>query len=391
MRLNLAGYKWLWYDGYGRFCLKTTQALIRNGHDVYPIEATDLDRPGWMLRAQGVEFDRATVQLMPPYEMHHLPGRSFCFSMHESTRLPMGWADHVNAKSEWLIVPHQWLIPVFEEAGVKVPIYVVKSGIDPDECQIMGSNRNRPFTFGCLADRGGRKGHWLVYSAFYKAFDFKNKDVRLIMKCRPGSLGRLDMSYSRDSRLTVWRADVDSVADIFSQFDAFMFPTGCEGWGQPPREAAACGVITAATRWSGTDDETDKWAIPLDKFRVGESGMECGGDWAHVDEDELVYWMRWLYENQDAAKARALKGAQWLRENRTYAQSADNLVRTISECIGGPLDKPDPVLSQEDILTTRKSLAALPEFLTGDEPDEDANATPRKKVRANGHLKEVIR
>lgn len=389
MKLNLAGYKWLWFDGYGKYCLRTAQALIRNGHEVYPLEISDLDKPAWFLRAQGLEFDHATLQLMPPHMMRDLPGRSICLSMHESTRLPMGWADHVNHKAEWLIVPHPWLVPVFEEAGVKVPISVVKSGIDPEECQIVSRNHNRPFTFGCLADRAGRKGHWMVYSAFYKAFSFKNRDVRLIMKCRPGSLPNLDFSYSSDPRLKVWRADVEHVADIFSQFDAFMFPTHCEGWGMPPREAAACGIPTVVTRWSGTDDETDRWAIPLDKFTVNESGMpECGGNWAYPDEEELIYQMRWLYENQDTAKANALKGAQWLRENRTYAQSADNLIRTISKWLGGPFEEPDYVPTQAEIDITRKSLAALPEFLTG---DENVDAIATSPVKANGHLREVVR
>jgi glycosyltransferase involved in cell wall biosynthesis len=342
MRLNLAGYKWLWFDGYGRFCLKTTQALIRAGHEVYPFEIGALDKPSWFTRAQGLQFDRLTIQLMPPDMTRHLPGRSVIYSMHESKRLPRGWAEHVNENAQWLLVPAPFLVEVFKEAGVEVPIEVVKSGIDPDECQIVSPHHHGPFTFGCLADRGGRKGHDEVYTAFYKAFDHRNKDVRLLMKCRPGSLPGLDFSYSSDSRLAIWREDVESIADIYSQFDAFMFPTKCEGWGQPPREAAACGVPTVVTRWAGTDDETDRWAIPLDHYKVAESHMQdCGGDWAQPDIDELVHWMRWLYEHQDEARAKALQGAAWLRQNRTYAQSAHNLIATVSKWMGGP--PPDPL------------------------------------------------
>lgn len=381
MRANLAGYKWLWFDGYGRFTLKTGQALLRAGHDIYPFEISDLDRPGWMLRAQGLDFDRVTIQLMPPSMMRNLPGRSIGFSMHESMNLPFGWADHVNKKCQWLIVPHPWLLEVFEKGGVKVPMEVVKSGIDPDECQIVMPSRNRPFTFGCLADRGGRKGHQSVWSAFYKAFQGV-KDVRLILKCRPGSLAKLDFSYSSDTRISVWREDVRDISDIFGQFDAFMFPTKCEGWGQPPREAAACGVPTVVTRWSGTDDETDKWAIPLEEFSMVESEMEdCGGIWTQPNEDELVHWMRWLYENREVAKFNALKGAQWLRDNRTYAQSADHLVAVMSDLMGGPVIQST---RRAVVPNEKQMLADLPDEITGLE--DVAIATP---VRANGHLVKV--
>lgn len=383
MRMNIGGYRWLWYDGYGRFCLKTTQALLRNGHEVYPFEILSIkDKPAWFLQAQGLSFDRVTVQLMPPDMMRSLPGRSVAWTMHESMSLPPGWAEEVNNCNEFLMVPCPLLVEVFREGGVKVPIEVVKSGIDPDECQITTPNRNRPFTFGCLADRGSRKGHQDVYSAFYKAFDYHNHDVRLVMKCRPGSLKRLDFSYSNDMRITIWRTDVDEIADIYNPFDAFLFPTKFEGFGQPPREAAACGVPTVVTRFSGTDDETEKWAIPLEKYTMVESGMiGCGGEWAQPDEDELIHWMRWLVDNRDQARADALVHAQWLRDHRTYSQAADNLVRTISKWMGGPLPEPDYVPDQKSIEMTRQSLIDLPRMITGDEPVE---------VHTNGHRVELI-
>lgn len=338
MRLNWFNYKFLWQDGYGRMGRGFVRALLQAGHDVSPFTTEALDMPGWFQRAQGVDFGHASVQLMPPHNMRALPGRSFAYSMHESQSLPMGWADHINQKAQWLIVPSPWLVEVFEDAGVKIPIEVVPGGIDPDECPILNTApaRHRPFTFGCLGDRGGRKGDQKVWSAFYKAFDYKNQDVRLLIKCRPASKERLDFSYSNDQRLTVWRADVEQMADVYAQMDAFMFPTHCEGFGMPPREAATCGIPTVVTRWSGTADDADKWAIPLDKFELVESHMEsCSGLWAEPDLDELVWRMRDIYEHQGEYKARALISAQWMRDNATYAHAASKLVAVMGKWLGG--------------------------------------------------------
>jgi glycosyltransferase involved in cell wall biosynthesis len=343
MQLNFGAHRWLWYDGYGRMCLSSAQALLRRGHDVHPFELRELDRPSWFLQAQGLDFSRVTLQFAPPQEFHHLPGRSVSFTMHESTNLPKGWADHINQKSQLCLVPHEWLVPVLQRAGVKVPIEVVLSGVDPEECPIIMQNHHRPFTFGCLADRGFRKGFDKVWTAFYKVFSFQNKDVRLILKCRPGSLPALDYAYSTDSRLVVWKADVEHVADIFAQMDAFMFPSRCEGWGQPPRESAACGIPTVVTRWSGLDDETDQWAIPLEDYKLVDSGMEgCGGQWAEPSLDELCEQMEWIYKNQDVAKQQALKSAEWLRQNRTFSQMADNIVKTMNAYVNTPPPPDEP-------------------------------------------------
>lgn len=361
MQLNFGAHKFLWYDGYGRMTLAFAQALIRRGHDAHPFELTDLDRPAWFLQAQGLDFSRPTLQFAPPHNFGHLPGRSVGFTMHESTSLPKGWGDHINQKTQLCIVPHEWLVPVLERAGVKVPIAVVMGGVDPEECSILGQNKHRPFTFMALADRGFRKGFDKVWTAFYKVFSYQNKDVRLILKCRPGSLPHLDYAYSNDPRLTVWKADVERVSDIFAQADCFAFPSRCEGWGQPPRESAACGVPTIVTRWSGLDDETDRWAIPLNNYELVESGMEeCGGLWAEPSLDELCEQMEWVYKNQDEAKRNALEGAAWLRRERTFDIAADNLV----DAINGYIHTPPP-------------------------PDEPRNRNV-PSLRANGHKKEVI-
>lgn len=356
MHLNIGGYKWLWFDGYGRFSTGIARAMIQAGHDIYPFELAELKgKPAWYTQAQGLDFSHASIQLAPPSEFLDLPGRSIAFTMHESMTLPNGWADAVNHKNQLCLVPSPWLIPVFEEAGVKVPIRVVPGGIDPAETPLLKRSGNQPFTFGCLADRGNRKGHHEVHEAFYKAFEHDNRDVRLIMKCRPGSLPNLDFSYSSDPRLTVWRADVSAIADIFQQFDAFLFPTHCEGYGMPPREAAACGVPTLVTRFSGTADDCDEWAVPLEKYTLVESHMVgCGGLWAQPDVDELVWRMRDMVEHRDEYNARALKSAQWLRDNMTYAHAAQKLESVLTWWLGG-------------------------------KPERQALPTEPAKVHANGH------
>ena len=167
----------------------------------------------------------------------------------------------------------------------------------------------------------------------------------------------LDFSYSSDDRVTIWRADVDHVSDIYAQMDAFMFPSKCEGYGMPPREAAACGISTFVQRFSGTADDCDKWAVPLEDFTLVESGMEqCGGDWAQPSIDELVWRMRDIYENQDAYKARALKAAQWMRDNATYTHAARKLTTQLDKWLGV---REEPTFAAPDLSANTQAFELL--------------------------------
>ena len=338
MKLNWANYKFLNVDGYGRMGLGFVQSLIRAGHSTYPFMIDELDEPAWFNNARGLDFSHVTVQLMPPHHMRNIPGRNIGYTMHESLSLPKDWAQCVNNSCQYLLVPSLWLIDLFKEGGVTVPIEMVPGGINPDECPVLPQRHDRPYTFGCLADRGGRKGHQKVEVAFYKAFDFKNRDVALLLKCRPGSMDRMDWSYSPDPRYRVWRSDVTNMADVYAQLDAYICPAKCEGYGMSQREAAACGLPVVVQRFSGTADNCDEWAIPLENYKLVESDMPyCGGEWAEPDLDELVETMRYLYLHQDDAKAKALKSADWLRGHETYAHSADKLVKVLNKWLGGPI------------------------------------------------------
>ncbi len=330
MRINWLNYLFLPIDGYGRFGLSMVRALVRAGVDVYPACVDALEHPGWLQRLQGLDLSKLTVALMPPNHLLPVAGRQWNYAMYEALALPDGWGEHVNKKAERLIVPSPFLIDVFRKARVSVPIHVAPGGIDPEECPVLPCrcSSDRPYTFMALGDRGSRKGMDTVWSAFFAAFgDYR--DVRLIVKCRPGSLPYLDLTRS-DPRVSLWREDVTNIADIYAQADCYVFPTKGEGFGLPPREAAACGLPVICTEWGGTAD-CESWAIPVKTFTLRPSQLIGGGDWARPDVDEVAAHMTWCYEHQDDARAKGQAAAAWLRANQTWAHSASKLIELFRE------------------------------------------------------------
>lgn len=324
--LNVFGYKFARYDGYGSYVQNTIRALSRAGVDVMPGEAGVWELPGWIQRLQGWDFGRLTLSIMPGHCMKPLPGRHWLLTMTEDTSCPDDWPDAINRAGERLIVPCQQNADAFKARGVKLPIHVIPGGVNPEEFPVVENRRNQPYTFMALADRGNRKGFISVHHAFYKAFQGV-KDVRLIIKSRAETMPGVNLS-SVDKRVTFWRANIENPADVYAHADCYVFPSSGEGWGLPPREAAMMGLPVLATRWGGLEDGLDNWAIPLERISLVPSTLgHPGGEWAFVDVDEVAEKMRWCYENQDAARAKGLAAAAWLRENQTWAHSAAALLK----------------------------------------------------------------
>lgn len=345
MRLNWMNHRFVKYDGYGRYGYHMVLALHRLGVDVTPmIDEVVKQMPGTFQRMAGLDFSRLTVSLMPPHNLLALPGRQWAYTMTEAYGLPDGWAKHLNSKTERVIVPRPWLVDMFREFGVTRPIDVVPGGIDPVEFPVIQPADRDTFTFGCMGDRGNRKGFDLVYRAFFNAFQDKD-DARLIIKTRAPRYDHngqashffpIDNTNSKPRsvarRVSMWQDDIESMAQFYSQLDCFVFPTRGEGEGMPPREAAAMGIPVIATEVMGLNDNLGAWALPIASYKWVDAPKikdALAGTWAEPDIDELTAHMLYVYENRAEAKQRALAGAQWLRTNETWEHSAHRLLSVL--------------------------------------------------------------
>ncbi len=315
-------------EGYGYFNRKLLSAVNKSPFlDITPIHLQQLaEWDNEHFAMAGVDLNAPLLLLHPPdlgYVQY--PGRVWCFTMYESTGLPEGWASNIHNYCERLIVPSQFCATWFANHEVKVPIHIVPGGIDPEEMSLIKDIPDRPYTFMCLGDRGNRKGHDTVFRAFYDEFG-DSDDVRLIVKTRKEEAGmdifNIVREHETDPRITLWKEDVPRQRDVFQVADCFVFPSRGEGYGLPPREAAACGLPVIATRFSGLDDQLDKWALPV-SYKLRKSSL--GGLWAEPSIEDVRKHMRWCYENKFEAQGFGVSASMWLRKNATWAMAAEKL------------------------------------------------------------------
>lgn len=235
-------------------------------------------------------------------------------TMFESSELPSGWVDVLN-RLEAVVVPCSWLETVFRDAGVTAALHRVPLGIK--ECYVPTHRPagRSPFTFLTIATPYPRKGWDIAVRAFDVAFG-RSVDHRLIIKMRAGRMLPVRIVHPR---VEILAEDLDDtgMAELFRSVDAFVFPSRGEGFGLPPREAAATGLPVVATNWGGTADDIENWGWPLRSSPVkawpGHTRHGGLGTWAEPDVLHLAELMRMIAAGGPVVQARAMENAERVR------------------------------------------------------------------------------
>lgn len=282
------------------------------------------------------EFDGPVVALMFPEWLPHLRAPFLAvYTMWEGKGLPVERVRLVNEHADLCVVPSEWCAEGFRESGVEVPICIVPLGVSLADYPYMmrnGRTPESPYRFLWNGNKDGRKGWKLVYQAFWKAFKGVDaSQVELWLHFRDEGLGypcadeNVKMLNGYQSRSLIQR--------MLQQVDCFVFPSRGEGWGLPPREAAATGLPVIATNYSGLAEQIDHWAYPVRVCKETLTLMQCREDERFLMADpcpnHLAEQMRWCFEHREEAAAFGQRASQWLRANQTYEHTARRLVDAV--------------------------------------------------------------
>jgi glycosyltransferase involved in cell wall biosynthesis len=325
-------------DGYGYATMEIAHALrvLRVGTPI-PIKILDMcPQPGQFApldETWNVSGD--VVALCTPDWLPGLLGaqRIVAYTMFEASRLPAGWPELINQYAEMCLTPSTWCREMFIENGVRAPIHVARWGVNFMHYPILDrSDHDGPYTFLWSGTPDRRKGWDVAYKAFCAAFG-QSSDARLLLHFRYPLKGNPAFG---DKNVTAINGLLERpmLRALLRGVDCFVYPSRGEGWGLPPREAAATGLPVIATDAGGLADELPEWGIPLDVRGQSRAGYgfwpENIGEWFEPEIDHLVELMRWCFSYRDRAAAIGERAAYWLAGHATWARTA----RAVLDCLG---------------------------------------------------------
>lgn len=252
-------------------------------------------------------------------------------TMAENDKIGDSWVGACNGM-DYLILPNEFQKKVFIDSGVTTPITVIRFGTETEKFPYFERPVQDIFTFGIVGFLDRRKGVFDVIRAFASEFD-KSEPVRLVLKSSNPDFGyysQFDHNIVTINQLY----DFKQLNNLYQSFDCFVFPSKAEGVGQPPREAMATGLPCILGNYSGLEEICDpEYTYPISPngFSPREGWVEQPGNWADYDIQELMYWMRYVYEHQAEAKEKGRKAANWIREEHSWEKASQEMISFLTK------------------------------------------------------------
>lgn len=273
-----------------------------------------------------------------PFFWHNGGDYKIGWTMMEVDKICERWVRACNAMDEiWVPTPLQ--VEVFKSSGVEKPIYHVPLGIDttrymPDFLPMVYHGGHK-FRFISVGWWQLRKRWDLLSIAFAEEFA-DEKEVALLMKTMTSqSVGEAAdqihgwVGHRVDEQLAVIEGAYPwwELVMIMRSAQAFVLPTGGEGWGCPPVQALALGMPVIVTDCQGPGEVLrDKkgnpypgvYYLPAEKAvtEVHHEYYENANWWVPSVED-IRKAMREVKDNYAYWKEQALIGSRMVRRDRS--------------------------------------------------------------------------
>lgn len=247
------------------------------------------------------------------------------YSMLESTKIPSQWTKILNSSFDAVVVPDQFLVEVYKNSGVKIPIFVLPIGMYLDEYFAMpkSDSLHVPFVFGTTVSCDERKNYNLLIRAFAEEFGNSNEVVlRLNSRAKSDAFHNLIQQLGVSNIiLTDSPLNKSAFLDFMRSFDCFVNISKGEGFSLCPREALALGIPCIITKNTAQITICDSGLvrevpslIPEPATYWGLFGDQQVGYFLTCSKDDVKAALRDVYINYSFYQKKAKAGPEWVSQ-----------------------------------------------------------------------------
>lgn len=277
-------------SGYGLMAYQLAANLKQLGHEIcfFPRKGESEDIALWIRPPHYIKYPEFTKSK-----------KNIFFTMHETETFEgwkSDWPELLN-KCDAVIVPTEWNKKVFQNHGVKVPIYVVPLGVNSrDFC----GAKYYQFSILTLHDALGKEGsreNWKdTLQAYYDAFyDYNYNDVLLTIKSynidyamyeRTLEEVRGGRNHGNLPMINIVELDLvkETLNQLYGRHHVFVKNANREGWSLPLWEAMSAGCKVIHSDLPVFADVDKRFARSFPKGNVGEL--------KNILLDEFKHWKR---------------------------------------------------------------------------------------------------
>lgn len=246
------------------------------------------------------------------------------YSMLESSRIPSEWVQILNSFFDAVVVPDSFLVDVYKNSGVTIPIFELPIGMYLDEFfqKPKLSRVGKPFIFGTTVSCDERKNFSLLIHSFAEEFG-NHKDVYLKLNSRQGDAQfYVDLIRSLGISNIIFTHNIlekGQYIDFLNSFDCFINISKGEGFSLCPREALALGIPCILTRNSAQITICDTGLVREVSSLIPEPATYSGafgnlpiGDFFNCTKLDVREALRDVYTNYAYYQEKAKTGPKWV-------------------------------------------------------------------------------
>lgn len=366
------------YSGYGEANRHDIAALVKAGVQIttqipsYTLEISDYGPLGDIATkhenadiAYKIKIIHTTPNVyrsfMEPGKYHI--GRAFW----ETDKVPLDFAENLQLMDE-IWTGSRYNADAIKRAGVTKPITIIPEAIDP----VLPANLtpyltpeipdNITFKFYSIFEWTERKNPLALLEAYWREFE-GNPNVALVLKTyvdnfTPDRRQEIDnairmlkkqLALSHYAPIFLYRGLMDryQVYRFHESFDCFVSAHRGEGWGVPQMEALLLGKPMISTNCGGIHEylldgihaKLVPWApVQVHQNSRNQQWYTSDQHWAQIDPQALRDSMRWVYDNQDAAKEMGTFGQRAVKELFSLETVGEIMRKRITEILNEPYE-----------------------------------------------------